>query len=53
MDVNVNARLRGGLTVQGGTSTGRLVTDNCEIRAKLPETGALNPVSATSAPSHS
>ena len=43
MDVNVNARLGGGLTVQGGTSTGRQVTDNCEIRTKLPEIGTLNP----------
>ncbi|HXH25776.1 MAG TPA: TonB-dependent receptor [Vicinamibacterales bacterium] len=37
VDVNVNARLRGGLTVQGGTSTGRGVRDNCEVVAKLPE----------------
>ena len=41
MDVNVSARLRGGLTVQGGTSTGRLVIDYCEIRAKLPGQPAL------------
>jgi len=27
VDINVNARLTGGLTVQGGTSTGRRVTD--------------------------
>jgi hypothetical protein len=38
VDVNVNARLRNGLVVQGGTSTGRGVRDNCEIVAKLPET---------------
>ncbi|MBI4521475.1 MAG: TonB-dependent receptor [Gemmatimonadetes bacterium] len=41
-DVNVNARLQS-LTVQGGTSTGRRVSDDCEIRAALPETAALNP----------
>ena len=29
--------------MQGGTSTGRTVTDSCEIRAKLPETALLNP----------
>jgi hypothetical protein len=36
-DVNVNARMRNGLVVQGGTSTGRGVRDNCEITAALPE----------------
>jgi hypothetical protein len=29
--------LRGGLQVQGGTSTGQQVTDSCEVRDKLPE----------------
>ena len=38
IDVNVNARLRNGLTVQGGTSTGRRLQDNCDVRAALPET---------------
>jgi carboxypeptidase family protein len=37
VDVNATARIRNGLTVQGGTSTGRGVRDNCEITAKLPE----------------
>jgi hypothetical protein len=37
VDVNVNARLRNGLTIQGGTSTGRGVRDNCEVAAKVPE----------------
>jgi len=36
-DVGVNARLRNGLTVQGGVSTGKSVEDNCEIVAQLPE----------------
>ena len=31
VDLNVNARLTGGLTLQGGTSTGRRVADACEI----------------------
>src|SRR5262249_31234142 len=35
--------VRQGLTLQGGTSTGRTTTDNCEIRAKLPEASQLNP----------
>ena len=38
VDVGVNARLRNGLTVQGGTSTGRRFRDNCAVRAALPET---------------
>jgi len=37
VDVNVNTRMRNGLVVQGGTSTGRGVRDNCEITAKVPE----------------
>jgi hypothetical protein len=37
VDVNVNSRLRNGLVVQGGTSTGRGVRDMCEITAKVPE----------------
>jgi hypothetical protein len=39
VDVNVVARLRAGLTVQGGTSTGRRLADGCNVRAKLPELG--------------
>jgi hypothetical protein len=38
VDVNVNARLRNGLTVQAGTSSGRRLQDNCAVRAALPET---------------
>jgi hypothetical protein len=37
LDVNLNARLRNGLTLQGGTSTGRGVRNNCDSLAKLPE----------------
>ena len=43
IDLTINARPFSGAVLQGGFSTGRSVTDNCEIRAKLPETGALNP----------
>jgi len=43
VDLTVSTRLAGGLTVQGGVSTGRAVTDSCEVRAKLPETNPLNP----------
>ena len=39
VDVNVNARLSNGLFVQGGTSTGRRLTDNCDILDDVPEAG--------------
>ena len=35
VDVNVNARLRNGLIVQAGTSTGREVEDTCATRVKI------------------
>jgi hypothetical protein len=38
VDMNVNARMRNGLTVQGGLSTGRRLQDNCDVRDALPET---------------
>ena len=42
-DVTAQARLRTGLTLQGGTSTGRTVQDSCESRAVVPEgLGALS-----------
>jgi hypothetical protein len=40
VDFNVVARLRSGLTVQGGTSTGRRLVDDCAVRTVLPELGA-------------
>jgi hypothetical protein len=43
VDVTVNARLRNGLLIQGGTSTGRTSLDSCEIRQLLPETDPTNP----------
>ncbi len=36
-DINVNARLKNGLVLQGGTSTGRGVQEFCDVAAKLPE----------------
>jgi uncharacterized protein (DUF2141 family) len=33
VDLSVNARLQNGFTLQGGLSTGRTVTDNCEVAA--------------------
>jgi hypothetical protein len=37
IDATVNARVSGGVLLQGGVSTGRTTTDNCEIVEKLPE----------------
>jgi hypothetical protein len=37
VDLTVDARLRNGLTFQGGFSTGKIMEDNCEIVEKLPE----------------
>ena len=39
VDVNIAMRSVPGLLVQGGTSTGRTVTDDCDILAKIPEPG--------------
>jgi hypothetical protein len=36
-DVSLNARFRNSVTLQGGTSTGRGVRNNCESQALLPE----------------
>jgi len=43
VEINFTARVRQGLTFQGGTSTGRSTTDNCEIKRQLPEIAPLNP----------
>jgi hypothetical protein len=40
VDVSIVARLPNGLTVQGGTSSGRRLADSCDVRAKLPELGS-------------
>jgi hypothetical protein len=37
IDLNVNARLTNGVNLQAGTSTGRLVSDQCDIRGQVPE----------------
>jgi len=38
VNITLNARLQNGLMVQGGVGTGRVVTNDCEIVEKLPET---------------
>ena len=37
VNVSVNARLQNGLILQGGTGTGRQVTNNCDVVDDLPE----------------
>jgi hypothetical protein len=41
VDVTANARLRPGFVVQGGVSTGRQETDNCDVVRNLPEAAVL------------
>jgi hypothetical protein len=43
IDVSVSARPKFGLTVQGGFSGGYSTSDNCDVRAKVPEIALLNP----------
>ncbi len=40
-DLSMNARLRRGFTVQGGVSTGRQETNNCDVIKNLPEAALL------------
>jgi hypothetical protein len=40
VDVTINARIRNGLTFQGGTSTGRTVTDQCDVGPKVDSPSA-------------
>ena len=35
VDVNISGRMRNSLMFQGGTSTGRMVTDTCDVTPKL------------------
>jgi len=42
VDMSVDARLRSGLFLQGGFSTGKTMTDNCDIIDDLPEALTVN-----------
>jgi hypothetical protein len=42
-DFTVNMQPQAGAMVQGGVSTGRRITDSCEIRTALPESAVTNP----------
>jgi hypothetical protein len=41
--MNVSARGRNGLALQGGINIGKTVTDNCEVQVALPEIAPLDP----------
>jgi len=41
VDATMNARLNGGVTLQGGMITGRTSTDRCDSLAKIPEAAQL------------
>jgi hypothetical protein len=43
INLNVNARLRNGLVVQGGFGTGKTNSDSCDLRRKLPEISPTDP----------
>jgi hypothetical protein len=43
IQVNVTARPRSGLTLQGGLNSGKTVMDNCAVREALPEIAPVNP----------
>jgi hypothetical protein len=51
IDVTFQARLATGLNIQGGTSTGRLVEDVCDVRDKSPEGMATAPYGGIGGPS--
>ena len=50
VDVNINVRGTGGFTLSGGTSTGKVENDWCEVRAAVPESYLLNPYCHTESP---
>jgi hypothetical protein len=47
INMNVTARPRGGLVLQGGFNTGKTNSDSCEIRAAIPEQVVLGGASPT------
>ena len=49
-DVQMTVRAAYGLTINGGTSTGKVENDWCAIRAAVPESYTLNPYCQTESP---
>jgi hypothetical protein len=50
VDVNLNIRMTTGITFSGGTSTGKVKNDWCDIRAAVPEAFLLNPYCEVESP---
>jgi hypothetical protein len=50
VDVNFTVRAAYGVTFQGGTSTGKVENDWCEVRAAVPESYLLNPYCSVESP---
>jgi hypothetical protein len=50
IDVTVNVRSAKGVTLSGGTSTGKVKNDWCAIRAAVPESYLLNPYCLVESP---
>ena len=48
INMNVTARPRNGLVLQGGFNIGETASDSCDLRTLLPETAATNPWCDTS-----
>lgn len=48
INMNVTARPRNGLVLQGGFNTARTTEDSCDLRAALPESAATDPWCNTS-----
>lgn len=43
VQINATARMKRGLTFQGGLNSGKTVLDTCKVRAQLPETAVVDP----------
>ena len=50
VDLSLNLRLPRGVVVQGGTSTGRVTLDSCDVRTQLPESAPGNPFCSVTPP---
>jgi hypothetical protein len=48
VNLNVTARMRNGLVVQGGFNTGRNDNNSCDVRSAIPESAPTNPWCDTS-----
>jgi hypothetical protein len=51
LELSITARMRNGLQLQAGSSTGQTVVDYCEVRAQLPEQVSTGVPSAGGIPS--